>query len=384
MKIGIVCPYNMHRGGGVQECVLALRDGLAARGHEAQIITPLPRHRDHNESHKGVIYIGGATDIKSPFHTTAQISAAPNNETIDALLDKEKFDLLHFHEPWVPMLSRRILSRSHCATVATFHAKLPESVMTRTIERVVTPYTRSVLNYLDGLSAVSEAAAEYVRSLTTRPIHIIPNGINLKQYQPIPASKPNTKTILYIGRLEKRKGVKYLLKAFHLLAERQPEVKLIIAGDGVDRQKLEDFVRDKAIPRVEFRGFVSEAEKLELLTQADLFCSPALYGESFGIVLLEAMALGLVTVAGNNPGYASVLQDHGRLSLINPKETDEFANRLDLLLTDQSLRNSWRQWALNYVKQFSYDNIVAQYEQFYEQTYNAFKRHHQLSHDRSN
>ncbi|MDB5164151.1 MAG: hypothetical protein JWS12_769 [Candidatus Saccharibacteria bacterium] len=368
MKIGIVCPYNMFRGGGVQECVIALQAGLEKRGHTAKIITPQPRASSEQHENPHIIFIGGATDIKSPFHTTAQISAAPNNETIDTLLAREQFDLLHFHEPWVPMLSRQILSRCACPVVATFHAKLPESVMSKTIERVITPYTRSILKYLDGLSAVSEAAALYVRSLTQKPITIIPNGIDLQTYK-LPPKKHLGKTILYIGRLEKRKGVKYLLKAFELLTPKYPDATLIIAGDGPDRAKLEDYVRDKQIPHVTFKGFVSQAEKLKLMADADLFCSPALYGESFGIVLLEAMAMGIVTVAGNNPGYASVLREHGRISLINPKEIDEFASRLELLLTDQALRQLWQSWALDYVQQFNYEYVVKQYEDLYLQTH---------------
>jgi phosphatidylinositol alpha-mannosyltransferase len=112
-------------------------------------------------------------------------------------------------------------------------------------------------------------------------------------------------------------------------------------------------------------GFVSEEVKLQLLAEADLFCSPAVYGESFGIVLLEAMAAGVVTVAGDNSGYASVMQELGAVSLVNPRDAPEFARRLRLLLNEQPLRKLWRDWAQKYVQQFSYDQIVQQYEDFY-------------------
>src|SRR5690606_26854258 len=111
-----------------------------------------------------------------------------------------------------------------------------------------------------------------------------------------------------------------LLQAFELLLQTTPNAKLIIGGDGVGRAKLEQYVIDNKIANVTFEGFITEDRKLELLGSADVFCSPALYGESFGIVLLEAMARGCVIVAGDNPGYQAVLQDRGKLSLVDPKE----------------------------------------------------------------
>ncbi len=364
MRIGIVCPYNIFRGGGVQECVLALQAELNKRGHHARILTPQSKEaRDRTMA--DVIFLGGGTEVKSPFHTTAQLSASANPEALQQALDKEKFDILHFHEPWVPILSRQLLTKSPSVNVATFHARLPDSVMSRTIERVITPYTKSIVKYLDHLTAVSPAAAQYIQSLTTKPVTIIPNGIDLKKYKPQTKSQ-NTKNILYIGRLERRKGVKYLLQAFKVLQEGQPDLRLIIAGEGSDRLKLETFAHDNWVKNVTFLGYVEEAEKLHLLNQATLFCSPALYGESFGIVLLEAMASRAVTVSGNNPGYASVLKERGALSLVNPKDTPEFARRLDLLLHDDDLRKLWKSWASEYVLQFDYSKVIDQYEQLYK------------------
>ena len=166
------------------------------------------------------------------------------------------------------------------------------------------------------------------------------------------------------------------MEAYGLLSDRRSDVELIIAGDGPDREKLENAAREMELPHVKFLGFVSEAEKLRLLASADLFCAPALYGESFGIVLLEAMASGLVTVAGNNPGYASVMQELGSISLVNPKDSEEFARRMEVLLYDVELRKLWQKWAKSYVKQFSYTTIVDQYVAVYEQ---AQKRHALIS-----
>ena len=380
MKIGLVCPYNIAKGGGVQEIVRAMRHELTARGHEAKIITPQPKDIEGVDT-EGIIFVGSATDWHGPLHTTSQISASVDTEAIEQMLETEKFDVLHFHEPWVPVLSRQILSRSNAVNVATFHAKIPETVMSRTVVKVVTPYLKSVLRYLDALTAVSDAAAEYVSGLTDEPISIIPNGIDLAKYHAPAANRPandSLKTILYIGRLERRKGVKYLLEAYALLAQNYDDVSLIIAGDGPDREKLELLAEERDLPNVKFLGFVSDEEKMSLLREADLFCSPATFGESFGIVLLEAMASGLVTVAGNNSGYSDVMQELGAVSIVNPHDTPEFARRLQLLLTDEELRKIWKKWAQGYVKQFSYPNVVSQYEDLYHVATRQHARHHEI------
>jgi len=366
MKIGLICPYNIAKGGGVQECVFAMQDELNRRGHDAWIITPKPKDFEAPASKK-IIFVGNATDFNSPLHTTIQVSAGIN-ETIDDMLAEHEFDILHFHEPWVPMLSAQILSRSKCVNVATFHAKLPETLMTRTMIKVVTPYTKSVLKYIHEFTAVSDAAAEYVCSLTDKPVALIPNGIDLHRYK-APARRTDNKkqkTVFYLGRLEQRKGVNHLLHAFKIVSDANPNVSLVIAGDGPDRAKLEAQVGDQNIRNVVFTGYITEKEKVHYLRTADLYCSPALYGESFGIVLLEAMASGLVTVAGDNPGYASVMNGLGAISLVNPKHHAEFARRLNLLLQENDLRVLWRQWAAEQIGQYDYATIVSQYEEVYE------------------
>jgi phosphatidylinositol alpha-mannosyltransferase len=151
------------------------------------------------------------------------------------------------------------------------------------------------MKYLHVLTAVSDSGAEYAASLTDLPITIIPNGIDLNKYRH-KAVKSKSKTILYIGRLERRKGTKYLLRAYHLFAQDNPDVRLLIAGDGPDREKLELLAEDLKLKNISFLGYISEELKLQLLAEADIFCSPAIFGESFGIVLLEAMATGTVTV----------------------------------------------------------------------------------------
>jgi phosphatidylinositol alpha-mannosyltransferase len=118
---------------------------------------------------------------------------------------------------------------------------------------------------------------------------------------------------------------------------------------------------------VRFLGYITDEQKIEYLRTADLFCSPALYGESFGVVLLEAMATGIVTVAGNNPGYASTMRGLGSVSIVDPKDNEEFARRLELLLQENELRKLWRNWAKEEVEQYNFTHVVSQYEELYEE-----------------
>jgi phosphatidylinositol alpha-mannosyltransferase len=370
MKIGLVCPYSINEHGGVLEVVLALKNGLEKRGHTVKIITPQPRKHD-GEAPKDVIFAGTSVDFRtlSFSDTTSQVSSTADTEKIDAMLAHEKFDILNFHEPWMPLLSRQLLQRSQCVNIGTFHAKVTTAMTSRAILKVVAPYLKSVLKYLHTLTAVSDSGAEYVADMTNKPITLIPNGIDLKKYRRLPTSqlpKKQRPMILYVGRLENRKGARYLLHAFQLFAQDNPDVELVIAGDGPDRERLEMMVDDLKLHNVSFLGFISEDLKKELLSMADLFCSPAMFGESFGIVLLEAMSMGAVTIAGNNSGYVDVMRGVGGLSIINPEDTQEFARRLDLLMHEQSLRELWQDWAADYVKQFDYPHVVEQYEELYK------------------
>lgn len=365
----------MFRGGGVQEIVLAMQEELIKRGHYVKIITPKPLDYD-GEIPDNMIALGGAVSTKVFAGSAWQWSVSVDTDAVDAMFKREKFDVVHFHEPWVPVWSRQLVMRSPTANVGTMHGRFIDTITAKTINTTFIPYTKPMIKYFDVFTAVSEAATEYFKSLSKRSITIVPNGIDLEKFQKCPDSAvhdPKMKTIFYVGRLEHRKGVKYLLGAFNELAKRRHDVRLVIGGTGVDNQKLHDFTEEEAIPRVEFLGYISEQEKLRLLYSSDVFCSPALYGESFGIVLLEAMATRCPIVAGDNAGYQTTMKDTGAISLVNPKDIIDFSRRLELMLFDDGLRELWLKWSDEYVKQFDYPKIVDQYMGVYQQAI----RHHE-------
>lgn len=365
LKIGLVCPYNLFRGGGVQEHVLAQAEHLRLRGHKVKIITPRPRKYTDDEP-DDMIFIGTSTTFKLPISTSLELGGNFKRDNIDEMLEAESFDLLHIHEPEVPMLGSQIIAKATCPVVATFHASHPNNAAGKTIHRMRVPYSRSIFAKLSAVTAVSEVAAEFVTEHVDKnsyKVHIVPNGIDLDKYNP--AKKRTPGTIVYVGRLEKRKGVIYLLKAFAKLQETVPEARLQIVGEGPERSRLENKVYELDLQNVEFLGFVSDERKKEILNEAYVFCSPALFGESFGIVLLEAMAYCLPTVAGNNPGYDGLMKDTGQLSIVNPKNTDDFARRLKLFLENEEIRDIWVKWAVEYSKQFDYKKVISAYESIY-------------------
>jgi len=359
--------------GGVQEIVFQLQTSLQAKGHEVKIITPRPRAHLANPP-RDMILVGRSAKMNTPFATMVDFGFEADGDEIQNILDHEQFDILHFHEPWVPLLSRQILSRSSSINVATFHATPPSTIVSKSLLNAVIPYTRSVLKYLHAYTAVSDSAAEYIRSLTDEPVTIVANGVDLERFveQPAQPTLDRKKTILYLGRLEKRKGVDYLLRAYARLRESHDDVRLVVAGKGVKLKALEKYVEQYEIPDVSFPGFIAEEDKVGLIAAADVYCSPALYGESFGIVLLEAMGVGTPVVAGNNAGYASVMTGRGRISLVNPKSTDDFAQRLELLLYDEPLRELWRDWAREHVQQYRFKTIADDYEKVYEQAIKVY------------
>lgn len=365
MKIAIFTPYNIFKSGGVQEHVNYQAQLLRKRGHNVTILTPRPRDTTDDEAPRGVVFLGVSTRIKTPSATSADVSLTLDNDAVDDVLSR-KFDILHVHEPLIPIAARQLLVRSKglALRVGTFHAALPGNTLGKSFVSTYKTYARSVLPHVDAITAVSPAAIGYIEQYTDLTIHYIANGIDSKLYKR-GRKKRDKNTVLFIGRLEKRKGARQTINAFVELKQLKPNARLKIAGDGPLKRSLEQYVKDNEIDGVEFLGFVDDETKLDLLSRCGIYTTAALYGESFGIVLAEAMAMGAPIVAHPNDGYRWVLKDTGRLSLVNCKNPEEYAARMQLMLEDEALRSAWQEWAEQYVKQFDYEKIVDSYEKLY-------------------
>ncbi|MDX1765983.1 MAG: glycosyltransferase family 4 protein [Candidatus Saccharimonadales bacterium] len=370
MKIGIVCPYNLYRPGGVLVQIKAHQKELQRLGHDVTLIAPKPRGFT-GEPEPGVVLVGTSTELNTPFKTKADISIHAGLYEIGKFLKEEQFDILHFHEPWIPMLPMQILNASTSVNVATFHAKMPGMRIYKAIGKAITPYTKSIIKKLDYMVGVSETATMYLNTLVDEPVEIIPNSIDLKVFDPEKTSivrryDDDLKTIFYMNRLEKRKGPDLLLKAYKELVEEHDDLRLIMASDGDMRKELEVYVAAYDLPNVEFLGFISDEEKLQLYKTADVYCSPAPYGESFGLVMLEAMAMQTPLVAGDNPGYQVPLGDRAKDYLVDPTITSVLVKRLEDMIYDEDKRRRYIEWSRKEASKYSFTTTVAQYESIYK------------------
>ena len=290
------------------------------------------------------------------------IPAPADKKDIISILDDEQFDILHIQMPYSPFLSQRVLQLAspRTAIVGTFHI-LPSGRLQRLGSKVLHKWYGQWLERFTAIYAVSPAAQLFAKEVFHINTVVVPNAVNIKRFQMTTAKSVSaTKQLVFLGRLVQRKGAKELLEAYHLLI-REPGVpltKLTIAGDGPQRSMLEKKAENLGLMnQVSFSGFIDEAKKPQLLKSADLAIFPALYGESFGIVLIEAMAAGSgVVIGGNNPGYHSVLGERPEC-MVNPKDSSQFKDTLFRYLTDKKLAADTHTWQQRTVLQYDHEQV---------------------------
>nr|VFJ53173.1 MAG: Phosphatidylinositol alpha-mannosyltransferase [Candidatus Kentron sp. FW]VFJ55671.1 MAG: Phosphatidylinositol alpha-mannosyltransferase [Candidatus Kentron sp. FW] len=378
MKIGIVCPYDWHRPGGVQRHISGQADALEKRGHRIKIITPGPLTNAKDNR----LYVLGHRRTASFNQTQSDISWAPSGH-IRALLAKEKFDLLHFHTLWEPFMPFRLFLRADCPRVATFHDTPPDTPtghLIGTFFRLVAP---TLLKRLDGAIAVSASPASHLRAPSDKPIRIIPPCVDLS---PLLATGPGKGgkgepngdqplNLLFMGRLDARKGVDVLIDAIGYLYHWGIPVRLQVAGDGTEGPSLrKQALASPASQWIEFTGAFPEDEKTALLVQADMACFPALYGESFGIVLVEAMAAGYPVIAADNPGYRTVLGERAADCLCPPGDAVALAERIRYLTEHPLLRRELGIWGRAQACRYDCRNWVETFEAFYTEALSRSSR----------
>ena len=218
------------------------------------------------------------------------------------MLERERFDILHFHEPFVPFLSLVLLRESQSVNIATFHAYAGWSPAYEFGKRMLARFARR----LHGRIAVSAAARHFIDRYFPGDYKVIPNGVDLARFanaQPITRYRDGTLNILFLGRFESRKGVMYLLKAYRQLRKRGVNCRLLLAGAGPQEREIRRYIATRRLQGVELLGRVSDEDKIRYFATADVYVSPATGQESMGIVLLEAMASGTPIVCSDIHGY---------------------------------------------------------------------------------
>lgn len=367
MKIALVSPYDFAYPGGVVNHILALDNQFTKVGHEVRVIAPaskrVPTIGDR------FIPIGKPRPVPasgSICRITLSLTLATK---IKKVLAQEKFDIIHLHEPFMPMLCSAVLRFSDAVNIGTFHAcdASPGYNFGWPISRVMLKRRR---RKLIGKIAVSKPAMDFVSKYVPGYYNIIPNGIDLSHFSPsvspIERLCDGKINILFVGRLEKRKGLNYLLKAYRQVKEEFPNSRLIIVGPGTRlRKKYEKHVRRNGLEDVVFVGYVSYDELPRYYKTTDIFCSPATGRESFGIVLLEAMAIGKPVVASNIEGYASVMTHGEEGLLVPPKDDKELTQALLSLMSDESLRRRMGAKGMLTSQRYSWEHIAKKVLSYY-------------------
>lgn len=364
MKIALVSPYDLAVSGGVNSHIAPLAVRFRARGHEVRIVGPASGEPAMDLP--GVVTIGRPRPVPASGSVARIALSLRLSGQVKELLEQERFDIVHVHEPLMPFLPITFLRHSEAVNVGTFHAaKEGGNRFYAYSKRLLKRWFRR----LDGKIAVSPAAERLVSRYFPGYYNIIPNGIDLARFTdtcPLPQFMDGKRNVLFVGRMEKRKGVKYLLRAFAAVKAEMPDTRLIVAGEGRLREGYEHSIRKAGVEDVVFAGFVPEIDLPRYYASADVCCFPATGNESQGYVLLEAMASGKPVIASNIEGYASVITDGVEGHLVLPRNVPALALALVHLLADSDRRAEMGARARLRAEQYSWDRIAQRVLSYYE------------------
>lgn len=374
MRIALVSPYLWTIHGGVNDHVANLAAELERRGHEPWIIAPSGGvHANGKEVPLPERFLSGgmAFPLRSN-GSTAYVNFSPLMPwRLQRLLLEHKFDLIHAHEPCVPSAPGSAVLVSEVPAVGTFHA-----AGTRSLPYMMLASAASlVIDRLAARIAVSDAARDFVSRYFPGDYRIIPNGVVPEAYEAARRGPKVGGRLLFIGRAEPRKGLLVLLRALQMVRRHLPWVSLSVIG--TDEAELRTLVSRASsgltwpLPGVTAMGRVSQAEKVQALREAELMVVPSIQGESFGVVLIEALAAGVPVVASDLSAYRSVLRDGELGGLVRPGDANALAGTLEAILGDQRLRQQMADRGLLAVREFAWSSITDRVLEVYEQAMDA-------------
>ncbi|QCB51021.1 glycosyltransferase family 1 protein [Rhodococcus sp. PAMC28707] len=361
MKIGMVCPYSFDVPGGVQAHVQQLAEVFIERGHRVSVLAPASE-----ETLLPDFVVSAGEALAIPYNgSVARLRFGPvTYSRIRRWISENDFDVLHIHEPNAPSLSMLALKAADGPIVATFHTSTTKSLFLSTFQGVLRPYHEKI----SGRIAVSELARRWqVEALGGDAVEI-PNGVDVAAFAgaPLLSGYPRAgKTVLFLGRFdEPRKGMGVLLGALPSLVARHPDIEILVVGRG-DEEGLRDDAGVLA-HHLRFLGQVDDAEKASAMRSADVYCAPNLGGESFGIVLVEAMASGTAVVASELDAFRRVLRDGAAGLLVPIGDSEALAAAVDSLLSSEKLRVELVEAASRAVVDYDWPVVAEQIMRVYE------------------
>ncbi len=342
MKIALVCPYDWSKPGGVRSHVASLAAHLAP-DHDVRVFAPASRPLSGSGIERHVVVVGRPLPI--PYNrSVAPVALSPLavRRTVRALREFEPH-VLHVHEPLAPVVAAAAAAFGPRPIVATFHSWSSAD----RLYRLVAPVARRLAQRVDVRIAVSPSAQQFAARALGMPLgafRVLPNGVDEAAFgaaEPLPhLADRNRPLLLFVGRLEQRKGVDVLVRAFLRLRASDQRLRLCVVGEGPERERCQQMVPPSIRPDAMFVGAVAQSDLARYHASADVFVSPATGGESFGIVLLEAMAAGLAVVASDIPGYRTVMKDGREGRLVPPGNAFALAEAVATLLANERLRRA--------------------------------------------
>jgi len=377
MKIALVSPYDFAYPGGVVNHISCLEQQFTRLGHDVKIIAPASK-ADTDTLGDRFIRIGTPRPVPVSGSIARVTMSLWLESKIKEVFEREKFDICHLHEPLMPTLCTTVLRLKKTPMVGTFHASGGKPWYTM-FSPVMKWYLDRWFRKLDGRIAVSKIALGYVNKYFPADYTIIPNGIDTHHFnshaQPFDTFRDGKTNILFVGRFEKRKGFDYLLKAYNMVKRENPDCRLIAVGPGVRlRNKYEKSIKKNAIEDVLFTGYVSYNDLPRYYTSADIVCFPATGRESFGIVLLEAMAVGRPIVASDIDGYATVLTDGVEGIAVPPRDEEKLAESITRLMRDKQLQEQMGARGKPKAMQYDWSLLAKRVLDFYTATLDNIKR----------
>jgi phosphatidylinositol alpha-mannosyltransferase len=367
LRIGLVSAYDYAYPGGVAEHMRGLAAALRRLGHEVTVLAPTNASGSARQL-PGYVPMGRTVPVRGN-GSIAHVGLSPFvGRRARAVVEAMAFDVIHYHEPLLPALPLLVLRVHRGINVGTFHASAERSAAYRWARPFLGPYFRR----LHACIAVSAPARELVERYFPGEYRIVPNGVDTQRFGPgtqpyAPFRRPGQLTVLFVGRLDRRKGLESLLAAFAMLRQRRDDVRLVIVGDGPLRPACERFVARHGVPEVTFAGFVDAAILPGCYAAADVFCAPATGNESFGIVLLEAMASGVPVLASAIPGFRGIIS-HGRQGLLPPPgEPGAWAAALGELLDDPTRRRGMSLAGVVAARRYDWSRVAAEVLDVYEE-----------------
>jgi len=341
-----------------------LRIALVSLGHDVWIITSKYGKERASEGH--IIRLGTGFAFPANGSVGRVTLSWRFKEQARRLVAEHGFDVMHFHEPFVPFLSPTVLDQSNTVNVATFHAFGGFSPSYWVGQR----WAAQLARRLHGRIAVSGAARHFINRYFPGDYRIIPNGVDVELFaraEPMEELRDGTLNILFVGRLEERKGLIHLLRAYHRLRKRHVDARLLVVGAGPKLREYRRYVGLRQIRDVEFVGRVDDLEKARYLASADIFCAPSTGQESFGIVLLEAMAAGVPIVASDIHGYKQVVQRSVQGLLVEPRNHKQLAAALYALGRDPDLRHQMGEAGMARAREYSWRRVTEQVVDYYHE-----------------